>query len=134
MAPQGHFTCRSDGSVRSPTGRHHVAVAAGSGITPVLSLLASALESEPDSRATLLYGNRRTASVMFLEELEDLKNRYPARFQLVHVLSREPQDAELLSGRLDAERLGRIIDAMVPLSTRRRVVPLRAVRAGDRRA
>ena len=117
MAPQGHFTCRGAGSAHPSGGRHHVAVAAGSGITPVLSLLASALESEPDSQATLLYGNRRTASIMFLEELEDLKNRYPARCQLVHVLSREPQDAELLSGRLDPERLGRIVDAMVPLAT-----------------
>jgi ring-1,2-phenylacetyl-CoA epoxidase subunit PaaE len=117
MAPQGHFTCRFDGSVLSPTGRHHVAVAAGSGITPVLSLLTNALELEPDSRATLLYGNRRTSSIMFLEELEDLKNRFPARFQLVHVLSREPQDVELFSGRLDPERVGQIIDRLLPLES-----------------
>jgi ring-1,2-phenylacetyl-CoA epoxidase subunit PaaE len=117
MAPQGHFTCRFDGSVLSPTGRHHVAVAAGSGITPVLSLLTNALELEPVSRATLLYGNRRTSSIMFLEELEDLKNRFPARFQLVHVLSREAQDVELFSGRLDPERVGQIIDRLLPLES-----------------
>lgn len=113
MAPQGHFTC----SAAPAGGRHHVAVAAGSGITPVLSLLTNALEQEPDSRATLLYGNRRTSSIMFLEELEDLKNRFPARFHLIHVLSREDQDVELFSGRLDPERIGRILDLMLPVDT-----------------
>lgn len=111
MAPQGHFTCPGDPAV----GRHHVAIAAGSGITPVLSLLASALEQEPHSRATLLYGNRRTSSIMFLEELEDLKNRFPARFHLINVLSREAQDVDLFSGRLDAGRIGRILDVMLPV-------------------
>ena len=73
MTPLGSFTCptRPDGI------RHHVAIAAGSGITPVISLLTTALEQEPGSRATLLFGNRRTSSIMFLEELEDLKNRFP---------------------------------------------------------
>lgn len=110
MTPLGSFTCptRPDGI------RHHVAIAAGSGITPVLSLLTTALEDEPRSRATLLLGNRRTSTVMFLEELEDLKNRYPGRFHLVHVLSREPQDVELFSGRLDRERLERIFATLVP--------------------
>jgi ring-1,2-phenylacetyl-CoA epoxidase subunit PaaE len=111
MAPQGHFTCPAD---PTKARRHHVAIAAGSGITPVLSLLANALETEPDSRATLLYGNRRTSSIMFLEELEDLKNRFPARFHLIHVLSREAQDVELFSGRLDPDRIGRILDVLLP--------------------
>jgi ring-1,2-phenylacetyl-CoA epoxidase subunit PaaE len=99
----GHFT-----SAFSPerTG-HYGAVAAGSGITPVLSLVTTALETEPESRFTLLYGNRYARGVMFAEELADLKDRYPARFHLVHVLSREPR-ADLLSGRLDADRLARI--------------------------
>ncbi|WP_374969807.1 1,2-phenylacetyl-CoA epoxidase subunit PaaE [Terrabacter sp. BE26] len=111
MTPQGSFTCatRADGI------RHHVAIAAGSGITPVLSLLTSALEEEPGSRATLLYGNRRTSSIMFLEELEDLKNRFPGRFHLVNVLSREAQDVELFHGRLDPERLSAIFAALVPV-------------------
>jgi ring-1,2-phenylacetyl-CoA epoxidase subunit PaaE len=113
MAPQGHFVCPP----QPARARHHVAIAAGSGITPVLSLLTQALAAEPLSRATLVYGNRRTSSIMFLEELEDLKNRYPARFQLVHVLSREPQDAELLSGRIDRERLGRLLDLMIPVAS-----------------
>lgn len=113
MTPMGSFTCPT----RPDLARHHVAVAAGSGITPVLSLLSTALEEEPLSRVTLLYGNRRTSSVMFLEELEDLKDRYPGRFQLIHVLSREASDVELFHGRLDRERLERLLDALVPVET-----------------
>ncbi|MER7071128.1 1,2-phenylacetyl-CoA epoxidase subunit PaaE [Terrabacter sp. NPDC000476] len=113
MTPQGSFTCptRPDGI------RHHVAIAAGSGITPVLSLLTTALEEEPGSRATLLFGNRRTSSVMFLEELEDLKNRFPGRFHLVNVLSREAQDVELFHGRLDRERLEAIFASLLPVGS-----------------
>jgi ring-1,2-phenylacetyl-CoA epoxidase subunit PaaE len=113
MNPQGSFTCPT----RPGVARHHVAIAAGSGITPVLSLLTSALEDEPGSRATLLFGNRRTSSIMFLEELEDLKNRFPGRFHLVNVLSREAQDVELFHGRLDRERLSAIIGTLVPVES-----------------
>jgi ring-1,2-phenylacetyl-CoA epoxidase subunit PaaE len=112
MTPMGSFTC----PVRPELARHHVAVAAGSGITPVLSLVTTALQEEPLSRVTLLFGNRSTSSVMFLEELEDLKNRYPGRFHLVMVMSREPQEVELFDGRLDPERLARILDALVPVA------------------
>ncbi len=113
LPPIGTFTCATQ-----PDGiRHHLAVAAGSGITPVLSLVTTILEEEPGSRVTVLFGNRRTSTVMFLEELEDLKNRYVDRLQLVHVLSREPQDVELFSGRLDPERLERILSALAPIET-----------------
>ena len=113
MTPLGGFT-----SATQPDGiRHHVAVAAGSGITPVMSLLSTALAEEPRSRATLIFGNRRTTSIMFLEELEDLKNEYPDRFHLINVLSREAQDVELFSGRIDRERLERILAAIVPVPT-----------------
>jgi ring-1,2-phenylacetyl-CoA epoxidase subunit PaaE len=88
----------------------HVLVVAGSGITPALSIAASAL-AEPHNTVTMLYGNRRTSTVMFADELADLKDRHPARFELLHVLSREPRDVELFSGRLDAERLA----ALLPL-------------------
>src|SRR5512133_1482052 len=112
MPPLGSFVCPVD-----PAGaRHHVAIAAGSGITPVLSLVTTVLEEEPASRVTLFFGNQRTSTVMFLEELEDLKNRYLDRFQLVHVLSREPQGSELFSGRLDSERLPRLLAALAPIS------------------
>jgi ring-1,2-phenylacetyl-CoA epoxidase subunit PaaE len=113
MTPLGSFSCPT----QPGSSRHHVAVAAGSGITPVLSIITAVLEEEPASRVTLLYGNRRTSSIMFLEELADLKNRYPDRLQLVHVLSREPQDVELFSGRLDRERLGRILEVLAPIDT-----------------
>ncbi len=111
MTPLGSFTCATEPSRI----RHHVGVAAGSGITPVLALLTTALEEEPGSRVTLLLGNRRTSSIMFLEELEDLKNRFPGRFHLIHVLSREAQDVELFHGRLDRDRLERIFATLVPV-------------------
>lgn len=113
LTPMGSFTCPT----QPASARHHVAIAAGSGITPVLSIVATALEEEPHSRVTLLFGNRRTSSIMFLEELEDLKNAYPERFQLVHVLSREVPDVELFHGRLDRDRLEAIIAALLPVDT-----------------
>jgi ring-1,2-phenylacetyl-CoA epoxidase subunit PaaE len=94
-------------------GTHHGLIAAGSGITPVLSIAASVLSAHSDSRVTLLYGNRRTDTVMFTEELADLKNAYGPRLQLVHVLSREPMAAEIFSGRLDAARLRLLLSSLV---------------------
>jgi ring-1,2-phenylacetyl-CoA epoxidase subunit PaaE len=93
----------------------HLCIAAGSGVTPMLSIAPTVL-GNPESQVTLLYGNRTTASVMFLEELADLKNRYGTRFDLVHVLSREPRDVELFSGRLEGERLRTILRLLVPLA------------------
>lgn len=113
MAPSGVFTP----DLLTPA--HHVLIAAGSGITPMLSIAASVLAAHQDASVTLFYGNRRTDTVMFAEELADLKNLHPARFQLIHVLSREPREAELLSGRLDATRLRTLIGALVdPRRTR----------------
>jgi len=107
LPPLGHFTTALD-----PTRtRHYAAIAAGSGITPVLSLMATTLATEPGSRFTLIFGNRRAATVMFAEEVADLKDRYPDRLHVVHVLSREPQLSPLLSGRIDAARLRAILDA-----------------------
>jgi ring-1,2-phenylacetyl-CoA epoxidase subunit PaaE len=106
MPPLGHFTSE----FASERTRHYVAVAAGSGITPILSLIATALATEPASTFTLVYGNRYARSVMFAEELADLKDRFPTRLQLVHVLSREPQDADVLSGRVDARRFARLVE------------------------
>ncbi|HEX2706108.1 MAG TPA: 1,2-phenylacetyl-CoA epoxidase subunit PaaE [Candidatus Lustribacter sp.] len=113
MTPVGSFVC----PIRVDVARHHVAIAAGSGITPVMSLLTTALEEEPDSRVTLLFGNRGTATIMFLEELEDLKNRFPSRFHLIHVLSREAPDAELFHGRLDPARLRLIFASLLPVDS-----------------
>jgi ring-1,2-phenylacetyl-CoA epoxidase subunit PaaE len=113
LPPLGHFTTDFDADRR----RHYAAVVAGSGITPVLSLVATALATEPSSTVTLVYGNRYARSVMFAEELADLKDRYPTRLHLVHVLSREPGGSALLSGRLDAPRLAAILDRLVVPST-----------------
>jgi len=96
------------------TAGRHLCIAAGSGITPVLSIAASALV-DPASQVTLIYGNRKTDKVMFAEELADLKNRYTDRLEVVHVLSREPRDVELFSGRLDAGRLRKLLALLVPL-------------------
>lgn len=111
MAPTGAFT------PDLTTPGHHVLVAAGSGITPMVSIAESVLAADPRSTVTLLYGNRRTGTVMFADELADLKDLYPTRFQLAHVLSREPREAEVLSGRLDAERLAALIDALVDVES-----------------
>jgi ring-1,2-phenylacetyl-CoA epoxidase subunit PaaE len=113
LPPLGSFTTALD-PARS---RHYAAVAAGSGITPVLSILATALATEPASRFTLLYGNRFTRSVMFADELADLKDRYPHRLHLVHVLSREPGGSPLLSGRLDPARLETVLGVLLDPST-----------------
>ncbi|MYZ40925.1 MULTISPECIES: 1,2-phenylacetyl-CoA epoxidase subunit PaaE [unclassified Streptomyces] len=110
MAPTGSFT------PDLTTPGHHVLVAAGSGITPMLSIAESVLAADSRSRVTLFYGNRRTDTVMFADELADLKDLHPARLQLGHVLSREPREAELLSGRLDAERLTALIDGLVDVA------------------
>jgi ring-1,2-phenylacetyl-CoA epoxidase subunit PaaE len=91
---------------------HHVLIAAGSGITPVLSIAATVLR-DGTSTATLLYGNRYTGTVMFADELADLKDRYPDRLELVHVLSREPREAELFTGRLDPAKLDELLTGLV---------------------
>ena len=113
MTPTGRFFTELDPTAR----KHHCCIAAGSGITPLLSIVATTLEAEPHSRVTLLYANRTSRTVMFLEELEDLKDRFPDRFHLVHVLSREPQEVEMFSGRLDGERLRRMLDTILPPDT-----------------
>ena len=107
QAPTGSFT------PDLAAGGHHVLVAAGSGITPMLSIAASVLAAHDDATVTLLYGNRRSDSVMFADDVADLKDAHPARMQLVHVLSREPQEVELFSGRLDAAKLRALLPATI---------------------
>src|SRR3954451_10512666 len=97
MPPMGHFNAPLDPSQR----RHYLGFAAGSGITPLLSIVKTTLAVEPMSHFTLFYGNRASATVMFREELAALKDSYLERFNLIHVLSREAQDIPLLHGRID---------------------------------
>ena len=106
--PSGSF--RADPAA----GGRHLCIAAGSGITPMLSIAASLL-GNADAEVTLLYGNRMTTSVMFAEELADLKDAHHGQFDLMHVLSREPRDVELFSGRLDADRLRQLLTLLVPV-------------------
>ena len=95
--------------------RRYGLLAAGSGITPILSIAWTALEVEPSSEVVLVYGNRTSSDVMFLEELADLKDRFPERLQVLHVLSREEQESELLSGRLDRPRLQNLFATLLPV-------------------
>lgn len=109
MSPRGTFTS----ALVDLDGAHVAGIAAGSGITPLMALAATVLNGSTTSRFTLVFTNRSTTDVMFLDELADLKDRYPTRLALHHVLSREQRSAPLLSGRIDEERLRRILDALV---------------------
>ncbi|MEN8237979.1 MAG: 2Fe-2S iron-sulfur cluster-binding protein [Actinomycetota bacterium] len=111
--PTGDFTIATD----SQNKNHYIAIAAGSGITPVLSMISSVLAVEPASRFTLIYGNRDGRSIMFLDELDALKNRYPDRFVMFHILSRESHAIELFEGRIDEEKLIRLFSTVVDAGT-----------------
>lgn len=99
MTPQGRFLAPIGGS------HNYLLIAAGSGVTPMVSIARSVLEGEPDSAITLLYANRTTDSVMFRQAFDDLKDQYLTRFRLTHVMDEERQDFELFNGRLDGEKL-----------------------------
>lgn len=109
MPPVGEFTLTPEPGSR----KHYVAIVAGSGITPVMSMASSALSADSTARFTLVYGNRTSQSVMFLEELEGLKDRYRARFHLINVLSREPQPVDLFTGRIDREKLETMLSRLI---------------------
>lgn len=108
-APTGDFTIATD-----PTNaNHYIAIAAGSGITPVLSMIESVLADEPKSRFTLVYGNRDGRSIMFLDELDRLKSQHPHRFVLFHILSSESHAIPMFEGRLDEEKLVALLTTVV---------------------
>ncbi len=111
MPPLGHFNVPLDAARR----RHYVGFAAGSGITPLLSIIKTTLAAEPLSEFTLFYGNRASGTVMFKEELAALKDIWLTRFNLVHVLSREAQDIELLHGRIDRVKADALLAHWVDL-------------------
>ncbi|MET9695421.1 2Fe-2S iron-sulfur cluster-binding protein [Streptomyces sp. NPDC006529] len=112
MVPAGRFVLDP---AAAPACAHYAAVVGGSGITPVLSIASTLLAARPDARFCLVRSDRTAASTMFLDEVADLKDRYPERFQLVTVLSREEQEAGLPSGRLDEERLTGLLPALLPV-------------------
>jgi ring-1,2-phenylacetyl-CoA epoxidase subunit PaaE len=109
MTPHGSFSIEFKPDAK----RHFVAFAGGSGITPVISLIKTALKVEPNSRFTLFYGNRDASSIIFLEALAALKDRYLGRFELYHFLSDEEGDVELFNGMLDREHIDSSIDNLI---------------------
>jgi len=100
MTPNGHFYTE----LNADNSKNYIAFAAGSGITPILSIIKTTLITEPKSKFTLVYGNKNSGSVMFLEDIEALKNQYVERFTVFHILSRESVDVPLLNGRISAEK------------------------------
>ena len=111
MPPDGRFVVKKQRAI------HRVGFAAGSGITPILSIAATTLEEQPEAKFTLVYGNRRMSSVMFNEALQDLKDRYRDRLTLIHVLSRQAQEVDLLQGRIDGAKVKAIIKALLPVGS-----------------
>lgn len=107
MEPMGSFHTALDPN----TQKHYLGFAGGSGITPVLSILKTTLAREPDSRFTLVYANRGVNSIMFREEIEDIKNRYMGRFNVIHVLESDAQEIDLFTGRVDAEKCARLFES-----------------------
>jgi ring-1,2-phenylacetyl-CoA epoxidase subunit PaaE len=113
MAPQGRFFV----PIEPTEQRHHLGIAGGSGITPILSIMKTVLAREPRSRFTLVYGNRSLRSTMFKEEIEDLKDRYMTRLVLHHVFSDEHTDAPINMGLMDRDKIGDFLRALVPASS-----------------
>jgi len=107
MPPDGRFI------VKKPDAKMRLGIAAGSGITPILSIAAHTLASEADSRFTLIYGNQRTNTIMFGEALQDLKDRYPGRLQLIHILSRQATELPLSHGRIDAKKISELTQSLI---------------------
>lgn len=112
MPPMGHFNVPLDATSE----RHYLAFAAGSGITPILSIIKTTLLAEPKSRFTLVYGNRASSSVIFRDELTDLKDVYMGRLKLVYVMSREQQDIELFNGRITGEKCSAFLQHWIDIS------------------
>jgi ring-1,2-phenylacetyl-CoA epoxidase subunit PaaE len=109
MPPLGSFNA----PIEPAAERFYLGFAGGSGITPILSIVKTVLACEPRSQFTLVYANRQVSSIMFREELEDLKNRYLGRLQVIHILKSDAQDTELFSGRLDAEKLDELFRTLI---------------------
>jgi len=113
MEPQGRFYTQ----LSADNSKHYLAMAAGSGITPIMSIIKTILKTEAASQVTLVYGNRSISGIIFLEALEDLKNLYPDRFNVMHILSRERQDVELFNGRINGEKCGELFDSVINVAS-----------------
>ena len=111
MPPDGRFV------VRKPRAIHRVGFAGGSGITPILSIAASTLEEQPHSKFTLVYGNRNMATIMFNEALQDLKDRFADRFTMIHILSSQAQEVDLLQGLINGDKVNALISTFLPVKS-----------------
>jgi len=111
MPPLGHFVLQHTNDAK-----HYVCIAAGSGITPVLSIIKTGLINQSQSEFTLIYGNRNSKSIIFKEELEALKNKYTTRLQVIHILSREHTEAPLNEGRINAEKCDQVFKHVASLN------------------
>ncbi len=111
MPPMGKFFAKAEGNAP-----HYLAFAGGSGITPVLSILRTGLESEPDARFTLVYANRNSNTIMFREELEDLKNQHLGRFNVIHILEDDSREIDLFRGRVDGEKCAALFRTWIDIS------------------
>lgn len=112
MPPMGTFHIPTDAGNKN----HYLGFAAGSGITPLLSIIKSRLAAEPESKFTLVYGNSQINTIMFKEDLEHLKNIYMQRFSLIHIINQKGQDIDLFSGRIDREKSEELLDKWIPLA------------------
>lgn len=110
LPPMGRF----GNQIQTPQTRYYVAIAAGSGITPIMSIVKTALRQEPQSQVCLIYGNKNRSSIIFKEELEALKNRYMGRLSIHYILSREMADAEILRGRINQEKCRFFLQKLIP--------------------
>jgi len=111
MIPKGNFFVE----VQPEAERNFIAIAAGSGITPIYSIIKTHLESEPRSTFKLLYTNQTVASVILKEEIEGLKNRFMDRFEVFHFLTRQNRGIDLFNGRLDAEKLEKLSQSVIDI-------------------
>ena len=113
MPPDGRFTH----SCSESSAQHYLCVAAGSGITPIISIMKTILKTEHTSKVTLVFGNQKVSTILFLQALESLKNQFMGRVQIIHILSRESREASILNGRIDAEKLLSISPRLFRLDT-----------------
>ncbi|MBL7766709.1 MAG: phenylacetate-CoA oxygenase/reductase subunit PaaK [Chitinophagaceae bacterium] len=113
MPPMGNFVLKPD----TAKAGHYLAFVAGSGITPVLSMIKTTLQQEPESRFTLVYGNQNFQSIIFREAIEALKSKYLHRLQVIHILSRERMETELNYGRISTEKCAQLFTRLIDLES-----------------
>lgn len=113
MPPMGKFTPKATTSAN----KHYLAIAAGSGITPIMSIIKTVLQNEPHSSVTLIYGNKNRNTIIFREEIEGLKNTYMQRMRVYHILSREQMDVPLFNGRINADKCGEFCDTLIDIKS-----------------